>query len=338
MLHAAHGLLLTYMHSVSITSLETLECSLPSNQTIIGACSWNNNVVAQSAPISVFVDGAWHSQADGTLSFINSTTLTGTSDVLGLYTGTEVHWHAGAKSFITSVKNFPAAPGLDHGAVVFTYRLPDGGNTTGNQRDLHTNFPAFTTMHDKPFALSWSGDFVQPHMGVVSGTQGGPVVFFSEPSPSASVFLVSPLSHYLTSSATTHAYDNTKIKWAGGLSADIRSVPVNFEHDFILAAGVGITSTVHSWGQLVQRLSPRGFTPKVADQTLEYLSYQTDNGGQYCFCNKDCDSKLLQMRRSHAPPLFEWPYVSPSGCPYRLHALSCMSLVNPYALPVTSHT
>eukprot|EP01048_Picozoa_sp_COSAG05_P013946 COSAG05_NODE_1534_length_4616_cov_6.656409_7_plen_141_part_00 len=36
-------------------------------------------------------------------------------------------------------------------------------------------------------------------------------------------------------------------------------------------------------------------TPKIADPTLTGLSYQTDNGAQYCFCNEDCDSKLLAV-------------------------------------------
>jgi hypothetical protein len=48
--------------------------------------------------------------------------------------------------------------------------------------------------------------------------------------------------------------------------------------------------------------------PKVYDQTLSHLSYQTDNGAQYCFCNKDCDAALLKMRG----------YLKELGVPIRL--------------------
>ena len=40
----------------------------------------------------------------------------------------------------------------------------------------------------------------------------------------------------------------------------------------------------------------RPVATKVYDQTLSHLSYQTDNGAQYCFCNKDCDLALLKVR------------------------------------------
>jgi hypothetical protein len=188
------------------------------------------------------------------------------------------------------------------------YELPDGANTTGNTHGLHTDFPAFTEINNATSALSWSGDFVGAHGGVTTGIEGGPAVFTDTPSPTAPTLVAAPLGHFLTSSSATSAHNGFALHWAGGLSGSITSVPAGFSHSFILAAGVGVTDTLYQWGQLVMQMAPGGPVPKVFDQTLAYLSYQTDNGGQYCFCNQGCDSKLLQMR----------DYLKELGVPIRL--------------------
>ena len=288
-----------------------LQCNLLKSGSY--TCSrFGGAVVAVGAPISVFVDGSWHSNGDGSLKFVSSVPLNGRTAAFGDYHGMEVRWLAGKAPFVTRVQNYEAAPGLADGAVVFSYDLPDGANVAGNSHTLHTDFPAFVTLSNASSALSWSGDFVGASGGVTTGIEGGPVLFSDVPSPTSPMLLVSPLSHFLTSSSATTAHDGRGLHWAGGLSASIKAVPANFTHSFILAAGLGATDTLYNWGQLVMHhqagLAGTTAIAKVFDQTLAHLSYQTDNGGQYCFCNQGCDHKLLQMR----------DYLKELGVPIRL--------------------
>jgi hypothetical protein len=303
--------------SLVLVAAAPLHCDLTEGNY---TCSRNGATAAVGAPIAVFMDGAWHSQDNGGLTQVSTAPLSGHEPVLGAYTGTEMRWVIGnssSRTFVTCIRNFATAPGLRDGAVVFEYQLPNGaGNMTGNKQGLHTTFPAFTSL-SPPSALSWSGDFVQAHGGVQTGIEGGPVVF-SAPGVGAESLVVAPLSHYLSSSSATTAHDGRGVRWAGGLSSDIRSLPVGFNHSFILCAGGGVTDTLYAWGRLTMQLSSLGLMgpaggdgsvrPKVYDQTLSHLSYQTDNGAQYCFCNKDCDAALLKMRG----------YLKELGVPIRL--------------------
>jgi hypothetical protein len=106
-----------------------------------------------------------YSQANGGLKAGSTFHNHGQDPVLGVYDGTGQHWAVGASSraFVLRVQNFAAAPGLRDGAVVFSYELPDGANTTANAQALHTTFPAFASLAGAASALSWSGDFVQAH-------------------------------------------------------------------------------------------------------------------------------------------------------------------------------
>ena len=109
------------------------------------------------------------------------------------------------------------------------------------------------------------------------------------------VLVTSPLDHFIGSSIGGVSATVLCLPFARGLTSTVTSLPVNFSHSFIFHAGTGITATMYSWGRLLTSLAN---TSKIADPTLTGLSYQTDNGAQYCFCNENCDSKLLQVAAS----------------------------------------
>ena len=251
------------------------------------------------APIAAYAEGAWHA-AGGTLkpSGEPPRALRG-SDSIGAFVGTQLAWTAGESTpFTTSVRNYDAPP-----CVVFEYTFPEGAERTahapangtqhGDQAyDLLTNFPAFTSVKAKE-GVSWADAFInfQPHLAF--GPNGGPAVFFDAAGSESPVMLLSPLDHFIGSSSTDILHDGRGAAWAGGIASTVAALPRGFSHSFVLFSGVGITTTMHDWGQLIQRLAN---TTKVPDPTLTGLSYQTDNGAQYCFCNEKCDTKLIEMR------------------------------------------
>ena len=52
--------------------------------------------------IAVFVDGAWHSTKDGSLSLAGHKTVSGVHPSLGNFTGLEISWLAGNTPFVTT--------------------------------------------------------------------------------------------------------------------------------------------------------------------------------------------------------------------------------------------
>ena len=95
--------------------------------------------------VAVFVDGAWHSTADGSLSLAGHKAVSGAHPSLGNFTGVEVSWLAGDTPFVTTAKTY--ATGRD---VSFASSLPRGAAQTSLVEHHNTtrdaviaNFPAF---------------------------------------------------------------------------------------------------------------------------------------------------------------------------------------------------
>jgi hypothetical protein len=164
--------------------------------------------------------------------------------------------------------------------------------------------------------LSWHGVFMQGQIsqGCSTGTRGGPCVLYNLDDPvHGTAVVLSPLDHFLT---TTLQASERKIEpqrqsnfsivdgrhllqdgivWGGSTMSSIKVIPSGYTHSFVVVVGQdGITDTVHQWGTLLQnhyQLQRR----TASDVTLQTLGYQTDNGGQYCYCQENCDQALLDV-------------------------------------------
>ena len=245
------------------------------------------------APIAAFAEGAWHI-AHTTLRPVGAATPLAGSDRIGQFKGTRLDWMAGNSTpFQTSVKNYVSPP-----CVVFEYAFPDGAEGTAHaprgqaESDVLTNFPAFRSIEMK-HAISWADNFINFQPKLAYGPNGGPAVWFDSPGTESPVLIASPLDNFIGSSSTGVLANGDGAVWAGGMTATIESLPRGFSQSFVLYSGVGVTASLHEWGALLQRLAN---SSKIADPTLTGLSYQTDNGAQYCFCNEHCDSKLIAVR------------------------------------------
>eukprot|EP01062_Namystynia_karyoxenos_P063795 TRINITY_DN5658_c0_g2_i1.p1 TRINITY_DN5658_c0_g2~~TRINITY_DN5658_c0_g2_i1.p1 ORF type:complete len:820 (+),score=221.94 TRINITY_DN5658_c0_g2_i1:112-2460(+) len=255
--------------------------------------------VLQGAPVAVHIGGQWW-KAGANSSAANLTWKAfsydhGTDPVLGEFYGTTVRWDAGGTPFSTRARNYEA------GFAVLEALYPLGAQGTGsdpwNQHNgVVAEFPAFPHSGIAlPHVLSWSGAFATPRDDFTLGPAGGPTVLFDQASgPNATVLIVSPLDWFKAASEAGATHDGTPA-FVPGTSATFPSLPKEFVHRFVLygGRGAGVTQRVSEWGALMRRLYA---TRRVADVTLERLSYQTDNGAQLCFCFSDCSRKLLEVK------------------------------------------
>ena len=79
--------------------------------------------------LATFVEGAWQTPKSG-LQMTGHSSVSGTDDGLGKYTGTEIKWLAGKETvLVTTAKTY--ATGLD---IAFEYSFPKGAKGTSQVR------------------------------------------------------------------------------------------------------------------------------------------------------------------------------------------------------------
>ena len=140
-------LLVPLLSGCTVTS--ALEVSFSSNYStyVVTHGPAKTKLFSADAGLAVFVDGRWHSQAEGTLKMEGAAKpVQGTHAALGAFKGIELGWMAGTTPLITTAKTY--APDT----VTFEYSFPKGAAGTslvelaGKTRDeVIVNFPAFTT-------------------------------------------------------------------------------------------------------------------------------------------------------------------------------------------------
>ena len=256
------------------------------------------SIVLVGLPIAVSTEAGWSSAAPKAasavpLARVRATNTSGVDEALGgAWHGQEVHWSAGGTPFVTGCRNYGST-------VVLEYAFPAGATFSPAQPPggLRTQFPAFTDASLRsrfPNTLSWEHDTMQPANRLTLGPSGGPTVLATP--GFADVLVVSPLDHFMTSSALNSTFDGNLSAAAWGMAATVRSVPAGFRHRILVHEGKGLTQTVHEFGQLMQATS--GGVSRVPDVTLARLGYSTDNGAMYCYCKQHCDTTLLQVKRA----------------------------------------
>jgi|EP01046_Picozoa_sp_COSAG06_P015634 hypothetical protein len=289
-------LLVPLLSGCTVTS--ALEVSFSSNYStyVVTHGPAKTKLFSADAGLAVFVDGRWHSQAEGTLKMEGAAKpVQGTHAALGAFKGIELGWMAGTTPLITTAKTY--APDT----VTFEYSFPKGAAGTslvelaGKTRDeVIVNFPAFTTQSLEG-TMSWQGSFVGAVQRDVSkGPMGGPTVFFDPEDPKLSTVVIgSALDNFKSTSAGPGTTWNGKSAWAPGTPGTIKSLPAGYTQTFMLHAGStgGITAAIAEWGGLLQAYHT---AHKVPDVTLSKIGYQTDNGAYYVFCETaNCSKTLL---------------------------------------------
>jgi hypothetical protein len=227
------------------------------------------------------LDGKWWSAtpskkvASEMLLLKGTKQIQGTDSQLGSYTATVLEWIAGSTAFETRLLTYKEHENL----LVFEYAYPNGANGTNHSiTGLVANFPAMESVA-LPGALSWQGEFVGAHEGRTFGYAGGPTVFYSN--DTSKVVIGAPLQHFKSTSESDSLWSGEPAGWVPGLGGTVESLPFDFVHSFVLyakrpptaePAQPAITETLSEWGQLMQS---RYKTRRIADITLEKLSYQT---------------------------------------------------------------
>ena len=258
----------------------------------------------EGLPVAVATKDGWASAGRAaigaqrlTLSRVVNTS--GADGGLGEYVGQAVHWRsAGGGAFVSGCRSYAGGrtvvldSSFPDGAA-FSAALPPGG--------LLTQFPAWeqASLRRAGYsqALSWEHDTMQPANSLTLGPSGGPTVYATP--RFSSVLVVSPLDHFMTSSATNTTIDSSTTPVAAwGTAGTVRSVPPGFVHRIVLHEGRGLTQTMHEYGQLMQAVaaSGSGGITKVPDVTLQRLGYSTDNGAMYCYCKEHCDTTLISVK------------------------------------------
>ena len=251
--------------------------------------------------VAVYLDSQWFAAPSksgenlANLELQKTTQIDG-SDKLGSWNGTQMTWSAGKTPFVTSVKNYARG-----NLVVFSYSFPEGATgMASNHSGVSTNFPALSLDPAQVWSgaakvLSWQGSFVTAHRDRTFGSASGPYVFYDSHDVSAGrVVVASPLDHFMVTSQAESLFDGKSATWVPGVSGTVESVPAGFQQSFLLFQGQGVTQTIYDWGLLLQKLYE---TTRLYDVTLDKIGYQTDNGAMYCFCPRDCDNVLLNVKK-----------------------------------------
>ena len=287
----------------------TLDISFSNDATFtvsVGGTRW-----LESAPIRLFADGAWQQLQRTSVSNSSGT------DALGSYSCVNVSWSWSQKGVLhTALKK-----GVLHTALkkyqdfaVFVQQLPLGANRTNASNPVMPSgvrviepgdyppvvaFPAFSggQLEDLGYLL-WESRMVNAEWGTNvtagthctneplseahpagSGLQGlstsGPVVLYNEAFES---LVVAPMDNF---KSAVHFARRPAAVWEAGVTSELTSLPVNFEHRTMLFAGQGVTATLDRWGQRFREAHGTNRSLVELDLNVQYLSYWTDNGAYY---------------------------------------------------------
>jgi hypothetical protein len=227
-------------------------------------------------------------------------------DSIGEYNETSCVWTTtgpgGEATFVTAFRVYTTV-----NAVRFLQSFPQGASSTNtsDRNTLISSFPSFA--RDESFGfLSYSGDFLKytaagvwtntsawNEVTISSGLMSGPTLLFKAASP-LDVATLAPFDEFMA--ASQMSVDN---QLQMGVLGSITSLPVDYTLSTLLYLGSsGIHSTIQEWGTLMRQeygKKDRGFD---ADETVNWLGYNTDNGAYYYYLtepNKTYEETLLDV-------------------------------------------
>eukprot|EP01060_Flectonema_neradi_P027449 TRINITY_DN37043_c0_g1_i1.p1 TRINITY_DN37043_c0_g1~~TRINITY_DN37043_c0_g1_i1.p1 ORF type:complete len:774 (+),score=131.92 TRINITY_DN37043_c0_g1_i1:61-2382(+) len=278
--------------------------SLRCNFTEDGDYSFYNfdSYLGPGVDMSLISEEGVFSKSNGKLNVISHNRMDKGTDKLGNYEGgMKWVWKAdNGKEIMTEIKNY------EQSFVVFTTTYFDGW-TTGSvdpdgSKDIPlSTFPGVTLdglMSSFNQTLSWTDMFMWPEFRHLNRSNFGRALtsFYS----STDILISTPLSHFKTviEAAATHTGE---LAFIPGLAATYDNIPKGFSQSVLLygnsTSEVIITEGYEFVGQLIKKfVNPQ--QQRLPDVSLTKLTYQTDNGGQYCYCSTNCSEKLLSVKKA----------------------------------------
>jgi len=235
-------------------------------------------------------------------------------------------WTCGGTPFETSVRLYSTAEGE---AAIFAQHWPAGANntalgpamphiaqgsmaTTAAQEQVLSAFPILQPpvaaggfysvvynqmvggMADGTQYGAWDAAALKESGGVVGGTMGGPMLFWSDSAQSPYAMIYTPITHAMemnlqwSSSSTLEA----------GLLGSITTIPEAYTSETMLFLGsrhsaacapqaCGLNSMMRGWGHNLRVYKGKDTSFPAGgferDPTLAYLGYYTDNGAFYYY-------------------------------------------------------
>lgn len=208
------------------------------------------------------------------------------SDSLGSYNITTKTWKTSLGAHVV----FSNRTYDDQGLTVYKQEFPDGlqGTSIGDTDGTTTAFPRLTLPTDDEmpgaqwitpggYMTGWtlfSSGSVSDLNKFRDGEDGGIVVLFAPQNVIIPSVIVTPLNQPM---ATNVHLDHDTRTMDFGVQGLADSIPAGFTLEVIMREDVeGIVRNVMNWGAAVQQY--HGSSSKIADPSIDYLSYWTDNG------------------------------------------------------------
>lgn len=181
----------------------------------------------------------------------------------------------------------------DEPVIVFGQRWNVGGVQTSCDNGSISYWPTFKPeyLNDMGY-MTYSGNFAafmkfglfDATTSVYSNIDGGfPLAVFDKEMKNS--LIISPLNTFMSSSLSVFPFGLDKVTPAFGLGIvpDVDSVPEGYVMETIVVAGQNVTETMAEWGRLLRSRYKKTDKYRIADPSINYLGYYTDNGACYYY-------------------------------------------------------
>jgi hypothetical protein len=266
-------------------------------------------------------DGKNYSSWEGLLTATNVTQHSAADERLGGYDAVRAHWSGAPCQTVTEIRHYASAAAFTFHALFpagvngsNVSALPSHGVAGPIEPDvaLASAFPSWApgsgacahlVVHGNslgqnfraaPDLSSWEG-----------GLEGGPLLLFGNGSAASNGNASAAPSHppAMVLSALAHAKsmigqgDDGRLSF--GVHGYVERLPEHFEQRVVLVGRQGIAAATHAWGKVVRRAS--GTTRMALEDDLlnRKVSYWTDNGAYYCYCNRYIHNRMPGNASQH---------------------------------------
>ena len=241
----------------------------------------------RSGDIWVCNNGKLYSTQDNSL-VLNRTSLRFVNLEWGQAKVLEFNWESNDRFYFTTY----AQVYQDVPVVVFGQRWDNGGMYTSCNTNATSLWPSFVAqdLHDTGY-MTYSGNFAafikfgvfDSTSDVYSNIDGGfPLIIFDKNMDKTLV--ISPLDTFM--SATQAAFTPNGYKrpiFGFGIVPEVDSVPKQYSMETVLVGGQNVTGTMEKWGELLRMKYKKQDKYRLADKSVNYLGYYTDNGACYYY-------------------------------------------------------
>ena len=251
-----------------------------------------------SADLWVHNNGRWLTTQDKSLVLVDKSSFSGRLD-WGPMEVTNFEWKSsdGSFHFSTYTVVFQDVP-----AVIFGQRWDDGGtHTNTTSRDVISLWPTFKIEDMKDVErgyMTYSGNFavavqiekISSSNSIYSNIDGGlPLIIYD--SDMKNTIVISPQNTFMSATQTSFLPDGYDSPIFGlGIVSAVDTVPKGYEMETLVVAGENITGTMEKWGKLLRIRYKKEDHYRLADFTINYLGYYTDNGACYYYHTGEYDN------------------------------------------------